>query len=473
MVVKIVDPMGTEFDSIVSLCSFWGVSVKDFYQGASQGLSMDECLKYALDCVAPTGTTEVDKFKKQVSTGNRVTDHTGQEFRSVRAMCKHWGVSLNAFNYRFKVKNLSLEKSLTNKLRKREGIYDHLGREFNTASEMCEHWGVLYTTYTRRLKTGYSLEEALTKGRYEERRVLSTEGKMDTRREKVVNGSKTSKLKAKNLVKTRSVVDHLGNSYPSVSAMCRAYGVNYCTYKNRLRCGWSEESALVSKVNEVVDHKGNTYKSIREMCNTFGVNEITFSRRRKRGWSLEECLLGKGSVEDHEGRRFDSIAAMCKFYGVTSGGYNSRLNRGLSVEEALLGDIFDFKGNRYFSVKEMCDHWGIGCCLFSHRMSRGWSQKDALTIKPESKAKTRRGEHKDHLGNVYPTFEAMCKAYNLPSSVVRARLDRFKFSLEAALTTPKNKKGSTFREKAQRRDGVSFKKRGIFDSRPIMVDDKD
>lgn len=114
MVVKIVDPMGTEFDSIVSLCSFWGVSVKDFYQGASQGLSMDECLKYALDCVAPIGTTEVDKSKKQVSTGNRVTDHTGQEFRSVRAMCKHWGVSLNAFNYRFKVKNLSLEKSLTN-----------------------------------------------------------------------------------------------------------------------------------------------------------------------------------------------------------------------------------------------------------------------------------------------------------------------------------------------------------------------
>ena len=67
----------------------------------------------------------------------------------------------------------------------------------------------------------------------------------------------------------------------------------------------------------------------------------------------------------------------------------------------------------------------------------------------------------------------MCDAYGLPDYLVRARLDRFKFSLEAALTTPKNKMGSTFREKAQRRDGVSFKKRGIFDSQPVMVDENE
>lgn len=378
MVVKIVDPMGTEFDSIVSLCSFWGVSVKDFYQGASQGLSMDECLKYALDCVAPTGGTEVAKSKKQLSTGKIVTDHTGQEFPSVNAMCEHWGVSANVFDYRFKVKKLSLEKSLTNKLRKRKGVYDHLGQEFSSASEMCKHWGVRFTTYKRRLKTGYSLEEALTKGRYEERRVLSPEGKTDTRKEKAVKVSKTGKLKDKNLVKTRSVVDHLGNSYPSISAMCEAYGVNYCTYKNRIKCGWSVESALVSKINEVVDHKGNTYKSVREMCNVYGISDATFYTRRKAGYTLAGCLLG--------------------------------LHKRLVV---------------------------------------------------------------DHLGNTYPTFKAMCDAYGLPSYLVRARLDRFKFSLEAALTTPKNEMGSTFREKAQRREGVSFKKRGIFDSRPIMVDENE
>lgn len=223
----------------------------------------------------------------------------------------------------------------------------------------------------------------------------------------------------------------------------------------------------------VVDHKGNEYKSICKMCRAYDVTYLTFHRRQNSGWSLEECLLGKGPVEDHEGRSFVSTTAMCKFYGINLSSYNSRLQQGLSVEEALLGNVFDFKGNRYFSVGAMCGYWGIPCSLYKYRMSRGWNQQDALTIKPKSQPKVRTRKQKDHLGNVYPTFKAMCDAYGLPSYLVRARLDRFKFSLEAALTTPKNKKGSTFREKAQRRDGVSFKKRGIFDSQPVMVDENE
>ena len=422
MVMKIVDPMGTEFDSIVSLCSFWGVCVKDFYQGASQGLSMDECLKYALDCVAPTGDTKVDKSKKQVSTGNRVTDHTGQEFPSVNAMCEHWGISANAFDYRFKVKKLSLEKSLTNKLRKRKGVYDHLGREFSTASEMCKYWGVRFTTYKRRLKTGYSLEEALTKGRYEERRVLNTEGQTDTRKEKAVEVSKTSKLKDKNLVKTRNVLDHLGNSYPSVSVMCKVYGVSYITYHNRM----------------------------------------------KRGWTLEERLLGKESyVEDYIGQKFPSILEMCKFYGVSSSTYLNRLSRGFTMKEALLGNVVDFQGNHFVTVKDMCKHWGINYQSYISRLRNGWSQEEALKIKKRERC------HKDHLGNSYPTFKAMCDAYGLPSYLVKHRLDKFKFSLEAALTTPKNKKGVTFKESVERRDGVRFEKRGRFMFQTQMVDDNE
>lgn len=473
MVVKIVDPTGTEFDSIASLCAFWGVPVKDFYYGLSQGLTLDECLKHALEGDLSAGTIEVDKSKKWVSTRNIVVDHTGQEFPSVRAMCEYWGISADAFYYRYKVKKLSLEKSLTNKLNKREGVYDHLGQEFNTASEMCEHWGILFSTYKYRLDKGYSLEEALTQGYNEGRRVVATEGVEDVLKETPVKNSESSNLEDKDSVKTISVVDHLGNSYPSVSAMCKVYGVNYSTYTNRLRYGWSVERALLSKTGEVVDHKGNTYKSIGEMCNTYGTHFTSFCRRRKAGWSLEECLLGKGSVEDHNGRSFKSITAMCKFYGVDPSSYQSRLKKGLSVEEALLGNVFDFEGNRYYTVNEMCKHWGINYSVYIHRIYKGWSQQDALTIKPKTQTKVRTRKQKDHLGNIYPTFKAMCDDYGLPSYLVRARLDRFKFSLEAALTTPKNKKGSTFREKAQRRDGVSFKKRGIFDSQPVMVDENE
>lgn len=128
--------------------------------------------------------------------------------------------------------------------------------------------------------------------------------------------------------------------------------------------------------------------------------------------------------------------------------------------------VLDHKGNWYKSVCEMCRVYGISNATFYTRRKACYTLAGCLL-----------GIHKrrvvDHLGNTYPTFKAMCDAYGLPDYLVRARLDRFKFSLEAALTTPKNKMGSTFREKAQRRDGVSFKKRGIFDSQPVMVDENE
>ena len=81
----------------------------------------------------------------------------------------------------------------------------------------------------------------------------------------------------------------------------------------------------------------------------------------------------------------------------------------------------------------MCEHWGISYDAYIHRIKVGWSQYDALTVGVERKNPFT----KDHLGNEYPTFKAMCDAYKLPHSVVYRRLTVFGFSLEAALTTPK------------------------------------
>lgn len=62
------------------------------------------------------------------------------------------------------------------------------------------------------------------------------------------------------------------------------------------------------------------------------------------------------------------------------------------------------------------------------------------------------------MGNEYPTFKAMCAAYGLTYSVVYRRLTVFGFSLEAALTTPKNVKGYKFLDGVERRDGIALKK---------------
>lgn len=39
---------------------------------------------------------------------------------------------------------------------------DHLGQEFSSIRAMCKHWGVLQSTYYGRKKAGRTLEEALT-----------------------------------------------------------------------------------------------------------------------------------------------------------------------------------------------------------------------------------------------------------------------------------------------------------------------
>lgn len=207
----------------------------------------------------------------------------------------------------------------------------------------------------------------------------------------------------------------------------------------------------------VVDHKGNTYKNILEMCNAYNVKRVTFDKRRRLGYSLEECLFGRESyVEDHEGNRFSTIKEMCKYYGVTFATYSYRIKKGFSTEEALLGvkRVKDHEGNCFTTQKEMCEYWGISYAAYEHRIRGGLSQRDALTVG----VKRKNPITKDHLGNEYSTFKAMCDAYGLAAHVVDRRMKVFGFSLEAALTTPKNVKGYKFLEDVERREGVALKK---------------
>ena len=101
------------------------------------------------------------------------------------------------------------------KLPKGRGVEDHLGNRFKTKKAMALHYGLNETLIEKRLRNGWSLEDALTK------------------RPKVYN---------------TLVEDHLGNKYQNVMEMCKFYGVKYDTYYQRLQRGWSKERALTTKV---------------------------------------------------------------------------------------------------------------------------------------------------------------------------------------------------------------------------------
>ncbi len=94
------------------------------------------------------------------------------------------------------------------------------------------------------------------------------------------------------------VQDHLGNTYRSVTEMCIAYGISRCTFSFRFdKKGWTLEDSLtkplIKQKAPVKDHMGNQYPSISAMCRAYNISRDSFMSRKNKGLSIEECLLGR------------------------------------------------------------------------------------------------------------------------------------------------------------------------------------
>lgn len=205
------------------------------------------------------------------------------------------------------------------------------------------------------------------------------------------------------------------------------------------------------------DHLGNVYKSIKDMCDFYSISTNTYRNRiNNLGWSLEKALTEPltYACEDHLGNKYTSERDMCKAYQIDYGAFWTRTrDMGWSLEKALTtptrdDSCLDHLGNRYDSVSKMCAAYNIAKSCYKKRIINGWSIKDALTIpsgnrNPSNKLWTLKGSPaskscKDHKGNDYPSFTAMCKAYDMPKSTVEARINKHGWSLEDALTIPVN-----------------------------------
>lgn len=152
-----------------------------------------------------------------------------------------------------------------------KGCRDHLGNEFKSISEMCRFHGVNVATFRNRYLSGHDLRICLS----------------------------TKTISSYN---NKCCEDHLGNNFESIGAMCEFYGVSQQTYSSRKESGHSLEvcltgKGLISRKIECTpcnDHLGNTFSSITEMCKYWGVNKTTFLRRHRKGYCLNYSLTGKG-----------------------------------------------------------------------------------------------------------------------------------------------------------------------------------
>ena len=288
---------------------------------------------------------------------------------------------------------------------------DHNGVEYPTMTAMAEAYGKNVTSVASRLKSGWTVEDALTK-----------------------DIAKKS---------TEEVKDHLGNKYPTMTAMCKAYGVSLPTYRYRRSLGLSVECALDSKILNIakpkVDHLGNKFISMADMAQAYCIDVKTLISRLYLGWSLEKALTkpSRGytkGFQDHLGNEYKTLIEMCKHYKIKVNVYFSRLNNGWSLERVLTTPMrdrscTDHKGNKYGSLQELTRAYNINYNLFYSRYSQGWSMEEALTTPSDRINKV----IVDHKGKEYRTVKELCCAYGIPQDAYYRRLAKG-MSLEETLT---------------------------------------
>lgn len=279
-------------------------------------------------------------------------------------------------------------------------VKDPSGIEYKNIEEMCRHYHIDKTTFYRSLHKGMSCEEILNKPRRKYRKgpcvdhLGNTYANVkamcdaynigpDTFQYRIDKGiSLKEALTKPHKRRTGKVKDHLGNEYPSEKAMYTSYGLNKRTFKSRIsESGMSLEKALTMPKNSYVvkDHLGNEYPSKTAMCNAYGISDTTFANRQKKGMTLEEILTTKvpnqiserhnERVTDPFGKEFKSITEMCRFYHVKYDTFSKYFRSGHTKEEAL-GIIPLF--SRYSKGVTMNDHMKICFCIYDEKSRKSY-----------------------------------------------------------------------------------------------------
>ena len=94
----------------------------------------------------------------------------------------------------------------------------------------------------------------------------------------------------------RVIRDHKGRAYPTIAAMCRAWGVSRPAYLWRIKQGWGMEAALTCGSHKQSrkhwkDHEGNSYPTCEKMCEAWAFGTADAYRRRiNLGWDERDAL---------------------------------------------------------------------------------------------------------------------------------------------------------------------------------------
>lgn len=206
-------------------------------------------------------------MKERMNYNEPCQDHLGKTYANYKEMAEAYGLTRHQLLNRLYA-GMNLADALSQPVGggRIKPCKDHLGKEYHSFPAMAKAYGLSSAILLRRLNHyGWDLKRALT-----------------TPTEMEPNGTMTR------------CVDHLGNAYPSITAMGKAYGLSFSALQRRLSDGWDLERALTTPLHTkpafYVDHKGNRYRRQQDLADAYGISTTTLTQRIKDGWDLEKAL---------------------------------------------------------------------------------------------------------------------------------------------------------------------------------------
>lgn len=394
-----------------------------------------------------------------------VSDHLGNTFNTTIEMCRHYNISQNVFYTRHNLKRWSLEDTLTTPVResrRKKPCKDHEGKAYPSINAMCQTYNLTPSLFHYRKKVlKWSLEDCLTTptdnyktdGNHEATKALKTlcqdhDLTLPQYRARLKNpnwSNEDALTQPKSARPHQKITDHLGNVFPTLTAMCQHYNIRLDTYRIRLKKDFSKEEALTYKPYQstvITDHKGKSFASKTEMAEHYGLDLSTLTRRLSSGMTLEEALtkpLHK-IITDPFGNTFVTIKKMAEHYGVSSSSISFYQNDPEKLTRLLEGkpvrtSVKDHKGTIFNGLNEMLTHYGIPYGVYRQRRKKlNWTLEKALTTPIRKKQNT----FTDHKGNTYASLKNMAKAYAIDLGLLTTRLQHH-WPIEKALTTPARK----------------------------------
>lgn len=144
--------------------------------------------------------------------------------------------------------------------------------------------------------------------------------------------------------------------------LCKEYGVQYTTVKNRLKRGMSVKEAFAVPNKEKIEYtyKGKT-GTISYLCKNFGFSVTTIKNRLAKGMTIEEAFetpiqnYSKGPFK-YKGVVKGNLVDLCDYFNVPIDSVRNRVYRGMSLEEAFDKAIRSKSDYLNVSIKSYTDY---------------------------------------------------------------------------------------------------------------------